>query len=140
MDRDDIEALYERMLLGLWHAEDDTLDERAASVAHDELVIHQNGERRHGAGALAGLVRAGRAPFTDVAVRIDTGPVIDCNLVAAQWRFSGAYAGGIPGATAEEGTTVDFTGIDLVRVDDGRVAEYWVCSDGAALMAQLGAQ
>lgn len=104
MDRDDVQELYERMLLGLWHAEDRTLDERAASVAHDELIIHQNGERRHGAAALADLVRAGREPFTDVTVRIDTGPVIDGSLLAARWRFSGVYAGGMTGATAEEGT------------------------------------
>lgn len=72
MDRGGGRELYERMLLGLWHAEDRTLDERAASPAHDEVIIHQTGERHHGAAALADLVRAGREPFTDVAVRIDT--------------------------------------------------------------------
>ena len=30
-------------------------------------------------------------------------------------------------------------GIDIMRVRDGRLAEYWVSSDGLALMAQLGA-
>ncbi|MBW3604024.1 MAG: ester cyclase, partial [Actinobacteria bacterium] len=110
MGRDDTRALYERMLLGLWHADDGALDERAASVAHDELIIHQNGERRHGAAALAELVRAGRAAFTGVTVEIDAGPVIDGSFVAARWRFSGVYTGGIPGATADERTPVNFTG------------------------------
>jgi hypothetical protein len=28
--------------------------------------------------------------------------------------------------------------MDLVRLANGKVAEYWVCSDGDHLMAQLG--
>jgi hypothetical protein len=34
---------------------------------------------------------------------------------------------------------VTFGGIDILRVQDGRFAEYWVSSDGLALMGQLGA-
>jgi len=33
---------------------------------------------------------------------------------------------------------VEFGGIDMKRVEQGRIAEYWVSSDGAHLMAQLG--
>jgi predicted ester cyclase len=73
-----------------------------------------------------------------VTVTLETGPLVDGDHVAARWSFSGRYAGGIPGATAAEGVAVSFTGIDLVRVARERVAEYWVCSDGVALMRQLG--
>jgi predicted ester cyclase len=45
----------------------------------------------------------------------------------------------MPGATAPEGTEVTFGGIDIMRVADGRLAEYWVSSDGISLMQQLGA-
>lgn len=138
MDRDAAARLYEQMLLGLWHADDDVLDGLADAVAHDDLVIHQNGNEQYGASALVDLVRQGRAPFTGVAVAIDAGPVIDGDLVAARWSFSGSYAGGIPGATAEPGTAVSFCGHDLVRVTACQVVEYWVCSDGQVLMAQLG--
>jgi predicted ester cyclase len=34
---------------------------------------------------------------------------------------------------------VTFGGIDIMRVADRRLAEYWVSSDGIALMQQLGA-
>jgi hypothetical protein len=37
------------------------------------------------------------------------------------------------------GTAVEFAGIDLLRLRDGRFAEYRVSSDGLQLMAQLGA-
>lgn len=139
MTKDDAEALYRRMLLGLWHAEDAELDGLAAQIAAGDFTLHQNGEERHGRQALTDLVREGRAPFDDVGVTIDVGPAVDGDLVAARWTFTGAYAGGIPGATAEPGTEVAFSGIDLVRLAAGQVAEYWVCSDGFALMAQLGA-
>jgi hypothetical protein len=33
---------------------------------------------------------------------------------------------------------VDFGGIDILRLEGDRFAEYWVCSDGLRLMAQLG--
>jgi predicted ester cyclase len=139
MQRDDNDRLYRRMLLELWHADDGDLDTIAAQIAADDLVLYQNGTERSGAKALADLVRQGRAPFTDVVVAIETGPLIDGDHVAARWSFSGAYAGGLPGVTAPEGPPVRFTGIDMVRVAGERIADYWVCSDGAALMAQLGA-
>lgn len=139
MRRDEARTLYERMLLELWDAPDDDLDDLAGQIAADDLVVHHDGQREHGPKALAGLVRQGRAPFTDITVTLDVGPAVDGDLVAARWSFAGAYRGGIPGTTAEPGTPVAFSGIDLVRIDGDRVAEYWVCSDGTALMAQLGA-
>lgn len=138
MTRSEAEALYRRMLLELWHADDTELDQLAAQIVGDDFRLHQNGEQREGPQALVDLVRQGRAPFEDVAVTIDVGPAVDGDLVAARWTFAGAYAGGIPGATAEPGTRVAFAGIDLVRLAHERVAEYWVCSDGFALMTQLG--
>ncbi|HET9560100.1 MAG TPA: hypothetical protein VFS70_23425 [Actinomycetota bacterium] len=45
----------------------------------------------------------------------------------------------MPGATAAAGTPGGFGGIDLRRARGDRFAEYWVSSDGLALMGQLGA-
>jgi hypothetical protein len=61
------------------------------------------------------------------------------DLVAARWAGRGRYRGGMPGATAAAGTPVAFGGIDLLRARGDRFAEYWVSSDGPALMGQLGA-
>ena len=48
------------------------------------------------------------------------------------------WGGRIPDATAPAGMAVEFGGIDMKRVEQGKIAEYWVISDGAHLMAQLG--
>jgi len=138
MPQQDHDRLYRRMLLELWHADDRDLDAIAAQIAAHDLTIHQNGTTRTGATALADLVRRGRAPFTDVTVAIETGPLVDGDHVAARWSFSGTYTGGIPGVTAPHGTAVSFTGIDMIRITGGRISDYWVCSDVAALMGQLG--
>ena len=44
-----------------------------------------------------------------------------------------------PGAGAAPGTVVSFGGIDILRVADGLVAEYWLNDDLLSLMQQIGA-
>jgi SnoaL-like polyketide cyclase len=61
------------------------------------------------------------------------------DLAAARWAGRGRDRGGLPGATAAAGTPVGFGGIDLLRARGDQFAEYWVSSDGLALMGQLGA-
>lgn len=131
--------VYEQWLLGMWHAPDDELDERAAALAAPDLVAH-NGRRtmdERGPAALATIVRQARALFTDARVTLDVGPIVDGELVAARWSFVGRYAGGIPGANAPEGTEATLVGADTMRIASGRIHEYWALSDGADLMAQL---
>jgi predicted ester cyclase len=83
---------------------------------------------------------AASLPFDDVRITLDQEPVAQGDLVAARWTFSGSCRGGLPGASAPVGTRVAFSGMDLVRLADGKVAEYWVSSDADHLMAQLGVE
>lgn len=46
---------------------------------------------------------------------------------------------GAPTATVEPGTPVRYAGMSIVRLQDGKLAEYWVLSDGLGLLSQLGA-
>jgi hypothetical protein len=43
----------------------------------------------------------------------------------------------MPGATAPVGTPATLRGADVLRIADGRFAEYWVSSDKEELVAQL---
>jgi hypothetical protein len=129
-------TLYRRWLLELWHGDLAVADE----IVSPGFLVHQAGqpEEPRGPERARALVEQGRAPVTDVRLSLDVGPVVDGVPVAARWTFRGAYAGGIPGASAAPGTEIAFGGIDLMRVEDGRLAEYWVSSEGLDLMAQLG--
>jgi predicted ester cyclase len=141
MSNDEHRHLYERWLLELWNGDESVAQE----ILADDFVIHQArarpGESEAVRGPQAGLemVRMGRAPFSEVSFAIEVGPIVEGDMVAARWTGRARYAGGIPGATAPAGTEVTFGGIDIMRIENGRLAEYWVSSDGIALMQQLGA-
>lgn len=141
MTSDDHRRLYERWLLELWHGDESVADE----ILADDFVIHQArsqpGESETVRGPQAGIemVQMGRAAFSDLTFEIEIGPIVEGDMLAARWVGRGRYAGGMPGASAPEGTEVTFGGIDIMRVADGRLAEYWVSSDGISLMQQLGA-
>lgn len=135
----ELERLYRRMLIDLWHARDSDLAPIAAEIAAEDLVIHQRGRSRRGRQKLIDLVREGRAPFDEVRVDLIDSPLINGNRVAARWQFSARYRGGIAGATAPAGRQVAFMGVDWIRVERGSIAEYWVYSNSEHLMEQLGA-
>ena len=137
----ELRRLYRRWMLELWNGDLAV----ATELVTDDFVIHQaradgaGSEERRGPEAVVQLVRDGHAPFDGLTFEIEVGPVVEGDLVAARWAGRGRYRGGMPGATAAAGTPVGFGGIDLLRVRGDRFAEYWVSSDGLALMAQLGA-
>lgn len=128
-----IAKMYERWLLEMWNG--------AFQVAHDlvtpNFVGHWPGMDVHGPDGLIDALRQGNEPFDDVTVTLDVGPIVDGDRVAARWTFSGTYRGGVPGADAAPGTEVGFSGHDILRVEDGRFAEYWVISDVQTFSRQL---
>lgn len=85
------------------------------------------------------MIMMGHAPFSDLVFRIELEPIVEGNRLAARWISEGRYKGDFPGATVSPGTRITFGGIDIMRIEDGKIAEYWVSSDGIYLLAQLGA-
>jgi hypothetical protein len=89
-----------------------------------------------GPDGLTGWVAQIRAAF-DVTYAVEVGPIMQDDLIAVRWICSGPYNGGFPGATAEPGSPIAFAGTDMLRIEDGRIAEYWVNSDIHVMLAQL---
>lgn len=52
-----------------------------------------------------------------------------------RWKARGTYRGGFPGAVGRE---VSFTGTDILRIADGKFAEYWGDADSLLFIQQLG--
>jgi hypothetical protein len=71
----------------------------------------------------------------------ELGPwLVGDTFVVARWRFTGAWQGGVPAtATAAVGTEVSICGVDVLRLENGRIAEYWLSDDQLDLYGQLGA-
>jgi predicted ester cyclase len=140
MPTEEHQQMYERWL-AMWNGE----VELAHKLASSSCRIHrapfgiEDPTTLVGPEGLMEMVNQGRSFFDDIQVELEVGPIAEADLLAARWNFKGLYKGGMPGASAPEGTPVIFAGIDFWRIDeDGMIDEYWVSSDGAYLMAQLG--
>ena len=132
-------VLYSRWL-ELWNG-DLTIAEdliTADCEVHQAPLGADKTQRRRGPKGIKQLVEQGRAPFSEITFAVEVEPFGDGEHLAARWVATGVYGGGLPGATAKAGTKVTFRGNDIMRLEAGRIAEYWVSSDGAHLMAQLG--
>ncbi len=124
MTRDEALALYDRWL-AMWNGDLGLANE----IVAPGCVVHQApfgpGEPPvfRGPDGVARMVEMGRAPFAGLAFTAEVGPLADGAFVCGRWLGRGAYRGGIPGATAPEGTAVAFRGIDILRLDEGTVVE-----------------
>ncbi|MEV5328357.1 ester cyclase [Nonomuraea sp. N2-4H] len=126
--------LYRRWLFELWNGDFSLTGE----LVTPDFVGHWPGMDVSGPEGLAEALRQAHEPFAGVHLTLDVGPIVDGDLVAARWTFAGIYRGGLPGATAPEGTGVAFSGHDILRAREGRFAEYWVISDLQTFSRQLG--
>ncbi|MBT2596162.1 ester cyclase [Arthrobacter sp. ISL-72] len=84
------------------------------------------------------FVDAIRTAFPDIRVKSIEAWLTDGNLEASHVILSGTHRGEMAGMPAT-GKSVEFGTTDIIRVEDGKVAEHWGTTDNLALMQQLGA-
>src|SRR5262245_65465774 len=77
-----------------------------------------------------------RGGVPDLAITIDSS-VEDGDLVSTRWTGRGTQTGELMGIPAT-GRTVAVTGIDICRVSDSRIVEYWQELDTLSMLQQLG--
>ncbi|MET7349818.1 ester cyclase [Streptomyces mirabilis] len=106
---------------------------------HAALLDGGDGSSIRGVDGLVAWIGQTRAAFRDLRFTIEVPPLVDGRYASVRWTATGTYAGGFPGAKAQPGTVVTFTGTDTLRMRDGRFAEYWVNTDTLSLLTQLQA-
>jgi steroid delta-isomerase-like uncharacterized protein len=84
------------------------------------------------------FVKTMRAAFPDLKASIMEPALVDGNLEARYVVLTGTHQGELMGVAAT-GRKVEFSGIDIVRIEDGKVVEHWGATDTMALMQQIGA-
>ncbi|UXX91834.1 ester cyclase [Streptomyces sp. AD2-2] len=104
---------------------------------HAALIDGGDGSAIRGADGLVAWIKQTRAAFPDLRFTEQVTPLIDGRHASVRWTATGTYAGGFPGAKAEPGTVITFTGTDTLRMRDGRFVEYWVNTDTLQLLTQL---
>jgi predicted ester cyclase len=114
-------------------------DGLADAVFHREVVDH-NLQPGQGPG-LAGVkqvIGLYHAVFPDLTLSCDD-IVPSGDKVAVRWTATGTHEGdqlGVP-ATHQK---VTLTGIDIVRIADGRIVERWGEANGLEMMKQIASQ
>ncbi|MFS8200370.1 ester cyclase [Streptomyces sp. CWNU-52B] len=104
---------------------------------HTALAAGGDSSAIQGAAGLTAFISEVRSVFPDLEFTIEVPPVIDGAYLSVRWSATGTYGGGFPGAKAEPGTVVTFTGTDTLFARDGRFAEYWLNSDSLDMLRQL---
>jgi predicted ester cyclase len=79
-----------------------------------------------------------RAAFPDIRAKTLEPFLTDDNMEACYYVLTGTHRGEMAGV-APTGKSVEFGGIDIIRVQDGKVAEHWGSTDNLRLMQQIGA-
>lgn len=107
-------------------------------VAHFAPAGNSPGEVR-GPEGLKQWIGGAVGAFADYRFTTTVGPLADEDKVVGRWVFRGTYRGGIPGSPpAATGKQVEYAGIDIFRVESGKIAEYWLCADILQLLQQVG--
>lgn len=106
----------------------------------DDLVDHEEGlpGQPPGKDGVKFFVNAFRAAFPDISVKTAEPMLADGDLEAARVVVTGTHKGEFLGVAPTD-KTVEIEGIDMIRLDDGKVAEHWGVTDTMSLMQQLGA-
>ena len=64
--------------------------------------------------------------------------IAESNLVAARWTAAGTHRGRW-GSVEPTGKRVEFSGVNIFRIEDGKVVEIWNHRDDLGLLQQTGA-
>jgi steroid delta-isomerase-like uncharacterized protein len=110
------------------------LDEAIA----DEIVSYDPSEPGplRGREAYRAGVEAYLNAFPGMQARVED-QVEEGDTVATRWTVTGTHGGELLGLPPT-GKEVAFTGIDIHRIENGRIVEEWTSWDALGLMRQLG--
>jgi hypothetical protein len=68
-----------------------------------------------------------RSAFLNFELSVHVGPILGVHLIAGRWDMRGIARSG--GRWGPPGTVVTSSGVDIVRLDGGRIVELWVNAD-----------
>lgn len=103
----------------------------------ESFRYHLGGQPPRNRADMAQFVKQVRAAFPDWRVRIEETVAVD-TTVAVRWTGHVTHAGDFHGIPAT-GKQVSVSGINLYRIEDGKISHEWEQMDSLGLLQQLGA-
>ena len=139
MGLDDGKEVARRALEGVWSVDGGVV---AEDVWATEIVSHQHSHPTVddvvGIDALKGFVAEFHQAFPDFTDRVDR-QVAEGDVVVTQFTSSGTQLGEFLLGIAATGRRAEWMGIEIARIDNGKIAENWVNWDKYGMLQQLGA-
>lgn len=131
-------ALVRRWFDEVWNrGREEAIDEMFAEEGVANGLVDETGEPLRGPVNFKPFFRKFRAAFPDMEVVVED-VIAEGDKVAARCAVRGRHQGDTLGFAATQ-APVEFTGICIVRVQDGKIAEAWNNFDFMAMYRQLGA-
>jgi steroid delta-isomerase-like uncharacterized protein len=110
----------------------------AERIIHPDFVDHTNPPgMQHGLNGHKAIVRLFRAAFPDQWWQIED-LIAEGDKVVARTTMRGTHRGDFFGVSAT-GRAVTLSGVHVMRVADGKIAEHWGSNDDLGLLRQIGA-
>jgi steroid delta-isomerase-like uncharacterized protein len=118
-----------------WNAGNaDAIEELVA----DDFVDHQaEPGMPTGKAGFADLIRLWHTGFPDMSETVED-LIAEGDRVVGRFTFRGTHTGEFMGI-APTGRQVSMTGIDIVRIRDGKIAEFWYAEQLHDMLRQLAA-
>lgn len=111
--------------------------DRVLAVAAPDLVMHlaEAPEPIHGREAWQQGYEMMRRAFPDLKARINDVVAMG-DRVAVRLTFTATHSGDFQGIPAT-GRTIHYISHEFYRVENGAIAEEWICSDTSSLFRQI---
>lgn len=137
MTMDEMKALAQRSLR-MWSStvKDNPDEVFLAGYMNHQQPLADGGVATVDLAQWRAIVEANHIAFPDLSVDI-MSQVGEGDRVATMWRFSATQTGPYEGQ-APTGRKVSWTGIQIDRFDDGKIAESWVVWDKYTMFSTLG--
>jgi steroid delta-isomerase-like uncharacterized protein len=126
-------AIIRRYFDELWNGRKTELIDDLVATDH---VIHFPSGQVHRVKSVQEWTSAAFTAFPDVRFTVDD-MIAEGDKVMTRWHYNGTQTGtflGIP----PTGRRVENEGMDVFRIEDGKIAEMWVIQDSLGLLQQLG--
>ena len=135
---DENRAVIHRWFEEVWNkGREEAIDELFAEDGIAHGLADEAGQALHGPAGFKPFFRKFRDAFPDLQVIVE-----DCisegDRVAARCRVRAKHTGEGLGVAAT-GSPVEFTGMSIVRIRDGKIVEGWNNFDFMRLFQQIGA-
>jgi steroid delta-isomerase-like uncharacterized protein len=110
--------------------------EQLDALLDPNLLIHAPAAIEQGAEGFKRALASTREAFPDIRVTIE-GRAAHEGLVFRRWSMTGTHLGTFLGV-APTGRKISLSGVDIERLENGKIVEHWTFWDRLSLAEQLG--